>query len=317
MTTTTTPTPEPAAAPDGTVRMTHFGAANWRFTDGRTTVWLDPYFTQLRSERQVGFGPLPEATFEGDDRRVYAVDDVIESDLATVEEHATEADYIVLSHTHLNHCMDAPGIALRTGATIIGSVSTANVARAHGVPEDQIITVRGGEDLAFGDGFSLRVVPSLHSPLNAKHFFEDGTVPPGLSAPLRVSDYVEGGTFAYLLRFGGTEVLAFGSMNYIENELRGIEPDCVLVASAPPRKHIHDYTARLLRTLGHPPVVVATHWDRQALPYGVPQPTARAEAEEFVAEALAASPGATVLAPDHFETVQLSDAGATRPRRRR
>lgn len=291
------------------VALTHFGAANWRFTDGRTTVWLDPYFTRLRSERHAGFGPLNPSSFDGDERPLYAVTDTIESDLAVVEQYATEADFLLLSHSHLNHCMDAPGIALRTGATIIGSVSTARVARAHGVPENQIITVRGGEDYAFDHDFSVRVVPSLHSPLNAKHFFEHGEIPAGMTAPLRVQDYVEGGTFAYLLRLGGQQILAFGSMNYIENEVRGIEPNCVLVASAPPRKHIHDYTGRLLRALNHPPVVVATHWDRQALPYGVPQPQARAEAEEFVHEARFASPGATVLAPQHFETITLGPDG--------
>jgi L-ascorbate metabolism protein UlaG (beta-lactamase superfamily) len=292
--------------PDGTVRMTHYGAANWRFTDGRTTVWLDPYFTRLRSERHPGFGPLPEATFEGDDRPVHAVGDPVVSDHALVDTHVDAADYILISHSHLNHCMDAPGIALRTGATVIGSASTANVARAHGVPEDQIITVRGGEDFAFDERFSLRVVPSLHSPLNAKHFFEAGTIPDGLVAPLKVQDYVEGGTFAYLLRLGGREILAFGSMNYNENDLREITPDSVLVAAAPARKHIHDYTSRLLRTLGHPPLVVATHWDRQALPYGVAQTTARAEAEEFLAEARAASPKARVLVPEHFESIELT-----------
>lgn len=296
----------PDELPEHTVRMTHFGAANWRFTDGHTTVWLDPYFTRLRSDRHAGFGLLPEATFEGDDRPVHAVGDSVVSDHALVDHYVDEADYLLISHSHLNHCMDAPGIALRTGATVIGSPSTANVARAHGVPEDQIITVRGGEDFAFDKHFSLRVVPSLHSPLNAKHFFEPGTIPEGLIAPLRVQDYVEGGTFAYLLRLGGLEILAFGSMNYIENELRDIKPDCVLVAAAPPRKHIHDYTGRLLRTLGHPPLVVGTHWDRQALPYGIPQTTARAEAEEFLAEARAASPDASVLAPEHFQSIELS-----------
>ena len=37
-------------------------------------------------------------------------------------------------------------------------------ARASGVPETQLVTVKGGEDFQFG-GFSLRVIPSLHGVL--------------------------------------------------------------------------------------------------------------------------------------------------------
>jgi hypothetical protein len=46
---------------------------------------------------------------------------------------------------------------------VIGTESTENVMRAYGVPEAQLITVRGGEDYQF-DSFSLKVIPSLRSP---------------------------------------------------------------------------------------------------------------------------------------------------------
>lgn len=299
-----------ATGPRGRVRMTHFGAANWRLTDGRSTVWVDPYFTRLKSERHAGFGPLPEFTLEGDDRPTYGVDDAIDTDHATVDAHVGEADYLLLSHSHLNHCMDAPYIAMRTGATIIGSASTAAIARAAGVPDEQIITVRGGEDFAFDHGLSVRVVPSLHSPLNAKHFFEDGRIPDGLAWPLRVRDFIEGGTYAYLIRLAGHEILAFGSMNFIENELRGIKPTCVLVAAAPPRKHIHRYTERLLSVLDHPGTVVATHWDRQALPFGAPQDVAWQEGLEFIDEVRAVAPDADAHLPRHFDSIELDDGGS-------
>jgi len=46
--------------------------------------------------------------------------------------------------------MDVPYIALKTGATVIGTESTANLMAAYGVPEEQIITMKGGEDYDFG-----------------------------------------------------------------------------------------------------------------------------------------------------------------------
>lgn len=33
---------------------------------------------------------------------------------------------------------------------------------------------------------------------------------------------IEGGTLAYLIRIGGRQILAFGSMNYIEREIDGL-----------------------------------------------------------------------------------------------
>lgn len=72
--------------------------------------------------------------------------------------------------------MDTPHIARETGATVIGTESTANVARASRVPDEQIVTVRGGEDYEFGR-LSVKVVPSLHSALSGKHSWSSGTVP--------------------------------------------------------------------------------------------------------------------------------------------
>jgi hypothetical protein len=53
---------------------------------------------------------------------------------------------------------------------VIGTESTENVMRAYAVPEEQLITVRGGEDYQFAS-FSLKVIPSIHSPLDHKRYF--------------------------------------------------------------------------------------------------------------------------------------------------
>jgi hypothetical protein len=103
-----------------------------------------------------------------------------------------------------------PYIARKTGSTVIGTESTINLARAGGVPESQLLAVHGGEDWAFGD-FSVKVIPSLHSALNGKHFFDSRVVPRDFRGPRRLGTDVEGGTLAYLLRLAGWEILWFGS----------------------------------------------------------------------------------------------------------
>jgi L-ascorbate metabolism protein UlaG (beta-lactamase superfamily) len=293
--------PRRRAAP-ARLRLTHFGAAGWSITDGRTVALLDPYLSRIRFQGRP-YGPAEAPSVPGDTRPVVGMDEVPPCDTRTIDARVPAAHVVLLSHSHFNHCMDAPYIARRTGATVIGTESTASVARAGGVPEAQILTVRGGEDWAF-EGFSLRVIPSLHSALSGKRYFQSGTIPPG-PGPLRLRDYLEGGTLAYLLRLAGRELLLFGSMNYVEREVQGLRPDVVLVAAARPRREIHDYTGRLLRALGRPRVVVATHWDDQGLPWGAPQDEALREARAFVREVAAASPRSRVLVPRHFETLTV------------
>ncbi|MBI3917378.1 MAG: MBL fold metallo-hydrolase [Betaproteobacteria bacterium] len=284
--------------------MTHFGAANWRITDGRTFILLDPYFSRVRFTGKA-HGPADSPTVPGDTRPVFGPDDAPVSDTATLDAHAARADFILISHSHFNHCMDMPYIARKTGAAVIGSESTTNVARACGVPADQLITVRGGEDYEFG-AFSVKVVPSLHSAANSKRYFNSAVIPRDIKAPLRQRDYVEGGTLAYLIRFGGYEIMAFCSMNYIAREVAGLRPDVALIPASPRRLEIHDYTGRLLRALDFPCLVVATHWDKQPLAYGMSQDAELKQAESFVGEVKAVSPRARVIVPRHFETVVLA-----------
>ncbi len=66
--------------------------------------------------------------------------------------------------------LDAPYISNKTGAVIICTESHANIARAYGVPDERLIVVRGGEGIIDSEGFSLRIMPSLHSPLYGKRY---------------------------------------------------------------------------------------------------------------------------------------------------
>lgn len=292
---------------DGRIELTHYGSAAWKITDGKHTVLLDPYFTRLRYSGN-RFGMLPANAAPGDTRPAYSFDEIVPSDTETIDRHIQEATHILLSHAHFNHCMDMPHIAKKTGAHVVGSYSATNIARAYGVAESQLVPVRGGEDYDFGE-LSIRVIPSLHSALCDKCYFDAGIVPEGVQGPLPLKAFSEGGTFGYLVRFQHHEILMFGSMNYIEREVQGLTPSIVLVPSARPRLQIFRYTERLLKATGLPKVVVATHWDVQTFPYGADQSSALAHAAIFQEEVRRVAPAAVQVLPRHFETFSVLPDG--------
>jgi len=111
-----------------------------------------------------------------------------------------------------------------------------------------------------------------------------------------ISDLLEGGTLAYLVSGGGASVLDFGGSNYVEPELAGLRPDVVLLP--PGGAKVREYVPRLLRTLGNPRWVAATHWDDFDLPLGQVKDAGGLEAlREAVA---AASPGSGFVVLDHL-----------------
>jgi L-ascorbate metabolism protein UlaG (beta-lactamase superfamily) len=293
----------PNAEKDGQVILRWLGTAGWEISDGTTVILIDPYVSRIYGPEPPG--RTPYVRIAGDARPQYGWDDVAAPDVAAIDSHVARADFVLVTHTHYDHILDIPHIALKTHATIIGTESTENVLRAYKVPEEQLITVRGGEDYEFG-AFSVKVIPSLHSPLDHKHYFSSEKAPEGMKAPLTLRQmHPEGGTLAYLIRFDGHQILAFGGMNYIEREIEGLEPDVVLVGAAGSRKEIHDYSGRLMRALHFPALVLPTHWDNFTAPYGASQQASIDALQSFVGEIKTVSPRSKVIVPKYFEPIPL------------
>jgi L-ascorbate metabolism protein UlaG (beta-lactamase superfamily) len=290
----------------GRVQLKYLGTAGWEISDGRITILVDPYLSRLHM-------PSPNDDVLPDDpRRRFTPADAAESDTATIDKHIQRADAILITHTHTDHALDVPYIARKTGALVIGTESARNLARAYGIAGDKLIVARGGDDLEF-DGWSVRVVPSLHGVLRRAPFLRrDPNAPPPPAvipidavAPLHLNQFAEGGTLAYLIRIGGRQILAFGSMNYIEREVAGLRPDVALVGAMPERREIHDYTARLLEAIGYPRMVLPSHWDRFNVTYDVSQAPAIERLQSFLADVKAASPKSVVIVPKYFEAIDV------------
>ena len=268
--------------------LTYLGVASWQIAVGSASIVTDPYFTR------------PDLTKP------------IVSDPAAVAAHAPKhVDVIVVGHSHVDHLLDAPPLAIATHAQLIGSETTARYAKAAGVPDDQLISIRGGEDYDFG-AFSIRVIPSLHSALDHKHARPHDMTK--TERPLAFADFAEGGTFAYLIRIGGHQILVLDTANFIERELAGIHPDIAIIAPGL-RGEIYNYTCRLMRVLGEPPLVYATHFDDwQHAPPPQAEGAERSSGDDdtvdddtraFAAEVTRCSPHTTVVIPRHFSPMSV------------
>ena len=293
--------PNANAQPSG-LRMTYFGAAGWEITDGRTVVLVDPYFTRAKY-------PTPNDAVSPDDPRpIVTNSSIVPSDTKTIDAHVTRADVIVITHTHPDHTLDLPYVAIKTGATVVGTASTAAMCRASGVPEKQLKVVSGHEELTFG-GASIRVIPSLHGIFRAAVPGAPAPRPPLFPAdakpPFAYGQFQEGGTLAYDVKIGGHEIVLFGSMNFIESELTGLHPDIALIGSKPERSFIENYTPRLMTVLNHPRLVMPTHWDAFNVPYDFPQDRTLEQVKPFIEEVKAASPETTVYVPERLKPVDV------------
>jgi L-ascorbate metabolism protein UlaG (beta-lactamase superfamily) len=295
--------PKTNAKPNQVV-LEYLGTAGWKISDGTTVILVDPYLSRINGPAPPGAGSAG-ARDPGDTRPVLGWDDVAKVDADTIDAHITRADYVFVTHTHYDHVLDVPYIALKRHSQIVGTESTENVLRAYGVPEEQLITVHGGEDYEFGQ-FSLKVIPSIHSPLDHKRYFSSEKAPAGMKAPLTLKQiHPEGGTLAYLIRMQGHQILAFGGNNYIEREIEGLRPDVVLVGAGASRREIHDYTRRLLTALGFPALVIPTHWDNFLVPYSASQQPALDALQSFLQEVRTASPKSKIIVPKYFEPIPL------------
>jgi L-ascorbate metabolism protein UlaG (beta-lactamase superfamily) len=284
------------------ISLVYLGTAGWQITNGKTIILIDPYLTRVKSRS-------PNDDVSPDDPRPLATaDSVVESDTAVIDAHIKKADFIFLTHTHTDHSLDMPYIARKTGARVIGTESTANVARAYAIPERQIEVVKGGEQLSF-EGFSVRVIRSVHGIFRKPEPGEAPKPPPlvpaGVKAPLRLGQHAEGGTLAYFIEIDHHRILVFGSMNYIEGELTGLRPDVALIGAMPERNNIENYTRRLMRVLGNPPLVIPTHWDRFNVPYSVSQEPAVRRLQSFLDEMKSMSPTTRVIVPEYFKPIVL------------
>jgi len=70
------------------------------------------------------------------------------------------------------------------------------------------------------------------------------------------------------------------------------------------RSEVYRFAARLMGSLGDPPLVLPTHWDNFSAPFRASQAESIFALQTFIAEIKSASPKSHVLGPDYFQPLR-------------
>ncbi len=269
-------------------RVTWLGTAAHVVTTDTTTLLIDPYVSR--------HGLLRLAT-----RALTPDDDAIARWVPA------KVDAVLCGHSHFDHLLDAPRIARRTGAKLVGSTTTCAFARAEGVSEDQLVEIApGGGRVVIGD-VTVRFVPSLHGRIVLGRVPFEGVVraPPRL--PARMWDYKMGGAFGLLLEAPDTTVYHNGSADLVDAALAGLHADTLLVGLAG-RHATRDYLRRLTDIL-RPSTVIPTHHDWFFAPLGPRvRPLPGIDLDGFRSEVARLLPRARLRLPEYGEEISVGDA---------
>lgn len=254
------PLQAPAAPADfDGVTVTFLGVTTLVIRDRETTLMIDGFFTRPALE---GLGLL---------RNIAPDPELVAAGLALGGVETVDA--ITTVHSHFDHAMDTPLVAEQTGAMVLGSSSTANIARGWGIPESQIREVVPGDSASFG-AFTMRWIGSKHYPLPPPLDMMLGTqIDQPLVPPASVTAWGEGRSDTIVIEHPRGTLIVQGSAGFVPGALDGVEADVVLLGigglGGQSADYQADYWRHVVAAVG-PEQVYAIHWDDFGRPLSLP-----------------------------------------------
>jgi L-ascorbate metabolism protein UlaG (beta-lactamase superfamily) len=246
--------PEPG---EGALSATWLGVTTVLIDDGETQILIDGFF----SRPSLADGLL---------RRPVTNDAAI-INYALHEFGMRRLAAIVPVHSHFDHAMDVGAVAKRTNASVLGSESTANIARGAGVTEDQIVVADTAETYEFGD-FKVRLVESRHGPIGWRGSVPlPGTIDEPLAMPAPIQAMRLGAAYTVVVEHPKGTVVVQGSSGFNEGALVDVDADLVLLCSyglsSLGRDYAEKYWQEMVTTTGAK-AVIPMHFDDFTRPFG-------------------------------------------------
>jgi L-ascorbate metabolism protein UlaG (beta-lactamase superfamily) len=210
------PTPALASAANAdAVTVTWLGVTTLLFDDGETQILIDGFFSRPSLAEVVLRRPIQS--------------DAAQINYAMNEFRMRRLAAIIPVHSHFDHAMDVGAIANRSSASILGSESTAQVARGAGVPEDQITVVEAAASFEFGN-FRVTLRPIGHAPIGWRGSVPfDGIIEEPLTMPQPISAWRMGGGYTIIIEHPQGTALVQGSSAYKKYDLQDIAADVVFL----------------------------------------------------------------------------------------
>jgi L-ascorbate metabolism protein UlaG (beta-lactamase superfamily) len=234
--------PAPKAEGGKGLTVTFVGVATLLFDDGETAIMTDGYFSRPAQNELRSIGP---------DR------DAISKAIKRLGVRSLAA--VIPVHSHFDHALDSPVVAMETGALLVGSSSTANIGRGQGVPEERIRTVKPGDSMAFGR-FKVHFLLSAHLPIG----YAPGPITAPLSVPAPANAFGQGDAYSLLIEHEGRRILVQGSAGFVPGALQGVSADVVYLGTgglgARDESYQAAYWQEIVRTV-RARRVIPIHWD--------------------------------------------------------
>ena len=236
----------PEAASDAALTVTWMGVSTLLVADGADAVLTDGFFSRP-ALLEVGLRKLTPSR-----ARIEA---------ALERAGIRELRAVLPVHTHYDHALDSAVVAERTGASVVGGESAANVARGQGLSEDRIVVARPGAELEFGP-FAITLVESHHCPPDRF----PGAIAAPVAPPAKASAYRCGEAWSTLICHlpSGRRLLIQGSAGFTPGALAGRRAEVVYLGvgqlGVQPERYIRQYWNETVRTVGARRVVLI-HWD--------------------------------------------------------
>ena len=238
--------PAPKGAP---LTVTWLGIATLLIDDGKTQIMTDGFVSRPSAVDLLLRRPISTD--------INAVNEVI--DTYNIDRLAA----IMPVHSHYDHAMDTADFARLTGADVLGSGSTANIARSSSLDESRIVTAELGKTYTYGL-FRITFYESRHAPLVTNSVIE-GVVAAPFDLPAPYTAWKEGGSYAVHIAHPQGSMLIVGSAGFVPGVLDDVEADVVFLGTGGLMSldtgYLSDYVDETVRAVGADTVVIIHHDD--------------------------------------------------------